>query len=333
MMTHAIQQLIRSADAAFATLYLGLREERCALMSFLFHSLFRNQQEMERNLVDPLQRTTLAQFRQFIEYYLEHGYHFVSPDDLLKGLQPDRKYALITFDDGYFNNFQAVPILEEFNVPAVFFISTNHVLGSKCYWWDVIYRERLLQGATPRQVYHEAVALKDLRTEDIETELRKRFGNDAFTPRSDIDRPFSPDELKQFAASPMVHIGNHTANHAILTNYTDEEVRQQITNSQMALARLTGKLPISIAYPNGAHSPSIVQICSDLGLKVGFTIRPEKAPLPLDPQPSRMMRLGRFCPHGEAPILRQCRTYRSDVLLYGLFRDSYLRLVRGKVAQ
>jgi hypothetical protein len=45
------------------------------------------------------------------------------------------------------------------------------------------------------------------------------------------------------------------------------------------------------------------------------------------------MRLGRFSTHGGTPILTQCRTYRSDVLLYGLFRDGYLRLVRGKVAQ
>jgi hypothetical protein len=45
------------------------------------------------------------------------------------------------------------------------------------------------------------------------------------------------------------------------------------------------------------------------------------------------MRLGRFTPHGESPIVSQCQTYRSDVLIYGLFRDGYLKLRRGQTAQ
>ena len=45
------------------------------------------------------------------------------------------------------------------------------------------------------------------------------------------------------------------------------------------------------------------------------------------------MRLGRFTPHGEDRILTQCRTYRSDVLLYGTFRSGYLKLRRRKVTR
>lgn len=45
------------------------------------------------------------------------------------------------------------------------------------------------------------------------------------------------------------------------------------------------------------------------------------------------MRLGRFSTHGDDRMLRQCRTYRSDVLLYKTFREAYLRLARGQVAQ
>jgi hypothetical protein len=71
-----------------------------------------------------------------------------------------------------------------------------------------------------------------------------------------------------------------------------------------------------------------------VGLKLGFTTRPEKTALPLgDDRSERMFRIGRFTPHGEDRMLTQCRTYRSDVLIYGTFRSGYLRLVRGKVAQ
>jgi peptidoglycan/xylan/chitin deacetylase (PgdA/CDA1 family) len=332
-MIAALQKLVRAADAAVARAYLSLRREQNALMPFLFHSLFRDQREMGLNVVEPLERTTVAHFRQFIEYYLEHGYRFVSPADLLRGLAPDGKYAMITFDDGYFNNTLARPVLEEFKVPALFFISTNHVLQNKCYWWDVYYRERTAQGATRRQIYGETVALKWLRTERIEEQLVERFGKNALTPRGDVDRPFTPSELRDFAASPFVHLGNHTANHAILTNYTAEEVRQQVQSAQTALQQITGIVPSTIAYPNGAHNAQIVEICREIGLKMGVTVRPHKTRLPLASRGTDLMRIGRFCPNGDDPIVTQCRTYRSDLQFYGALRSGYLRLLRGQVAQ
>ena len=200
-MIETIQNFIRGADSAIASVYLSMFRERNALMTFLYHSLFRNEAEIALNHVDPLQRTTTTQFRQFIQYYLSHGYRFISPSDLLNGLRADGKYALITFDDGYYNNTLALPILQEFNVPATFFISTNHVLQNKSYWWDVHHRERIARAATRHQIYTEAVALKSLRADQLEEKLAAEFGPSAFRPKGDIDRPFSPAELKQFAAS------------------------------------------------------------------------------------------------------------------------------------
>jgi peptidoglycan/xylan/chitin deacetylase (PgdA/CDA1 family) len=332
-MIATIQKLVRSADAAVARAYLAMRREQNALMPFLFHSLFRNQREMDLNVVEPLERTTVAQFRQFVEYYLEHGYRFVSPAEVLEGLSPSGKYALITFDDGYYNNTLARAVLEEFQVPAVFFISTNHVRQNKCFWWDVFFRERLAQGATRRQIYRETVGLKGMRTEEIEAMLVERFGAGALTPRGDVDRPFTPPELREFAACPYVHLGNHTANHAILTNYTPEEVREQVAGAQKALAEMTGVTPTAIAYPNGAHDPRIVEICREVGLRLGVTVRPHKTTLPIKAGWEGMLRIGRFCPNGDAPMVSQCRTYRSDLQLSGAFRAGYLRLLRGQSAQ
>ena len=331
-MTSTIQHFVRRTDAAVARAYLGVFRERNALMGFLFHSLFHNEQEIDQNLVDPLQRTTVAQFRQFIEYYLDAGYQFVGPDELLNGIRADKKYAVITFDDGYYNNVLARPILEEYGVPALFFISTNHVRQNKCYWWDVLYRERTAQGVTHDGIKREANEFKKLRTEAIEAQLIALFGPDALTPRGDVDRPFTPDELRDFATSPFVHLGNHTANHAILTNYTPEELREQVRGAQAALQEMTGKVPVAIAYPNGANDKAIVSACAELGLKIGFTVRPEKVHLPLDNGPGSLLRLGRFCPHGEDEMLRQCRTYRSDLQLYGKFRDGYIRFRRREIA-
>ena len=175
-MVATIQQLVRAADAAIARVYLSFCRERDALISFLFHSLFRDEREMALNLVDPLERTTVASFRQLIEYYLRNGYRFIGPADLLGGLGAGGKYALLTFDDGYYNNTLALPVLEELGVPAVFFISTDHVRENKCFWWDVLYRERAARGVPARRIYREAVSLKSLRTEEIEARLVDWFG-------------------------------------------------------------------------------------------------------------------------------------------------------------
>lgn len=324
-MIDAIQNLVRSTDAAIARAYLSVFRERNALLCFLFHSMFNSEREMDQNLIDPLDRTTVDKFRQLIKYYLRYGYQFVSLQDVINGLPPDGRYAMLTFDDGYYNNRLALPVLEELKVPALFFISTNNVRDNKCFWWDVLYRERAAQGAKGRQIYHDAMALKSLRTSEIEAELKRRFGNDALQPRCDIDRPFTPAELRQFAMHPRVTLGNHTADHAILTNYTQDEVRLQIAEAQTALREMAGVESTSIAYPNGGYTDEIVELAEEVGLQVGFTIRPEKVPLPL--ARSRMMRLGRFVPHAKGAIDAQCRTYRSDVLLYKTFRGGYLKLV------
>lgn len=327
-MIGAIQNLVRATDAFVANAYLALFRERNALLSFLFHSLFRDDEEIEQNLVDPLGRTTVKDLREFIEYYQANDYRFVGPDDLLKGLDPSGRYALITFDDGYFNNSLALPVLEEYRVPAVVFVSTNHVLEQKNFWWDVLYRERTAEGATPQQITREAMSLKTLRTADLEARLIGRYGRDAFVPRSDIDRPFRPDELRELARHPLIHLGNHTADHAILSNYTPEQAHEQILGAQEALREITGVWPSVIAYPNGAHSRRILEKCEDVGLKFGFTVRPEKNRLPLG---DSLLSLGRFAPLGNGRITRQCRTYRSDLQLYSTFRAGYLWLLGSQI--
>lgn len=331
-MIDSMQSLVRSTDDAVARVYLSLFRERAGLISFLFHSLFRDEAEIARDLVDPLQRTTTAQLRQLITYYLSHGYRFVNPDQVLDGLAPGGKYVLLTFDDGYFNNSLALPILDEFGVPALFFISTNHVRQQKCYWWDVLYRERMARGATKAQAYREALSMKGLQTEQIEEKLVQLFGPGAMEPRGDIDRPFSAEELRDFARSPNVYLGNHTANHAILTHYTTEQARDQVLSAQEAVGAMTGKAPIAISYPNGAFNAEIVQMCRQAGLKLGFTVRSGKSPLPIDERSPGLMELKRFIPHGDAPMGVQCKTCRSDISLYGTFRDLYVRVMRRGVS-
>src|SRR6476620_1781650 len=85
-MVRSFQNLVHQTDALLAGAYLSMFRERSALIAFLFHSLFLGDFEIKRNHVDPLQRTTVAEFRQLVEYYVRNGYRFISPRDILEGL-------------------------------------------------------------------------------------------------------------------------------------------------------------------------------------------------------------------------------------------------------
>ena len=103
-MNKKIEALISNLDELLSDNYVRFFREKNSLITFLFHGLFKNKEEIEINCINPQQKITVDKFRQFIDYYLANDYLFVTPQDILNGLNPEKKYILITFYDGYFNN-------------------------------------------------------------------------------------------------------------------------------------------------------------------------------------------------------------------------------------
>ena len=71
-------------------------------------------------------------------------------DDWIRADEHGNEQAgLVTFDDGYRDNFDlAVPILKELNVPATFFIPTGFLESPSLPWWDhVAYAVKKRQSA------------------------------------------------------------------------------------------------------------------------------------------------------------------------------------------
>lgn len=320
-MKKVVTHVIELADQTFSQAYLSFFQEKNSLITFLFHSLFRNEKEISLNIVNPQQGITIQHFRKFLDYYLSHGYIFISPNDILNNLNNDKKYILITFDDGYFNNQYVLPILKEYSISAVFFISSSHIKHNKCFWWDVLYRERMKQCTPVKDMFREELSLKLRTNEEIEKYIKDIFGEKAFRPICDTDRPFTPSELKNFSNEKYVFIGNHTSDHAILTNYSAEDIKAQIVNAQNAIHEITGVTPIIISYPNGNYSKKIVKISKEVGLKLGITVDYKKNYLPIDFESDDHMRLGRFLLYGDNNLIKQCERIRgSDVSLMKILK-------------
>jgi peptidoglycan/xylan/chitin deacetylase (PgdA/CDA1 family) len=324
-MHRRIRSLVLAADQVLAACSLPLTKEGGGLLSFLFHSLFADSGEVRSGLVDPQQGITAAMFRQFLGHFQRQSYKFVSPGDIANGLPSGGKYVLLTFDDGYYNNIRALPILEEFRAPAVLLVSSNYVKQGKAFWWDVVYRESKKRGRAEGEIQRMVARYKRLKTTDMEAQVRNQFGADAERPVSDLDRPFTPAELRRFGEHPLITLGNHTGNHAILTNYSAAEVRREIQEAQDDIQAMTGQRPGIIAYPNGDTSPAIVDATKSLGIHFGLGAHPGRNRLPVPPGSSDAMILKRFALWGENGIEPQCRVSRSGLSLYRSARSMKLR--------
>jgi len=325
-MFYTNHDLVTKLDKFFAENYVRLWGERKGCLStFLFHGLFREERECRYDLLDIQQGVTVKHFETFVEYFLDQQYVFVTQQDILKGLNPEKKYVLITFDDGYYNNMHALDILKKFQVPAIFFISTNHILEQKCFWWDVIARERWKKGASHITISREQNSLKTKKNHEIENYIIDQFGRDALKPICDIDRPLAVHELKTLSCQPLVEIGNHTHNHAILTNYSYEEAKEEMLAAQKSLEAITGVLPPAISYPNGSVSDETIAVAKEVGFKIGITTLEGKNYLPLHSQSNESLSLKRFILWGNNRFIDECERARSDFQLKTFLKENMRR--------
>src|SRR5579863_955502 len=185
-----LRSMLLKLDHLIAQSGLAFTDSEGVLLSFLFHGLF-DDSESETTGFSPRQGITVEMFACFVEYFQRHSYTFVSPNEVAHGLDSKGKYVVVTFDDGYFSNTKALPVLEHYGIPAALFVSTEHVVHGKAFWWDVIERESSKRRTPQHQVNQVYGSLKRLRTPDAEAFVQAEFGPRALRPLGDCDRPFT----------------------------------------------------------------------------------------------------------------------------------------------
>jgi peptidoglycan/xylan/chitin deacetylase (PgdA/CDA1 family) len=294
MIRHRTRRALRNA-VTFVDLRavrVGLHFERPSLISFLFHSVFDSQDEIDRGLIHPQEAITTHAFRRFADHFLSAGYRFVSLAEVERGLESTGYYACVTFDDGYANNTRVLDTLRQYGIPASVFVSTNYVASGRRYWWDTVYCERRLRGSSDAAIEQEITWLERQNLEIIEGYLSREFGADAHTPRTDLDRPLTAQEVEDLSSDELITIGNHTMDHAILTSLSTTQIRDQLVGAQQYLEAVTGTRASAVAYPEGSYDETVLEIATEVGFSCGVTTARRKDRVPV--ARNRLLELGRF---------------------------------------
>jgi peptidoglycan/xylan/chitin deacetylase (PgdA/CDA1 family) len=177
----------RALDAALGLSRLaGLN----AVPIFMYHAIHPGDSDL---CVSP------GAFRDQMAWLHEHAFRTISLDEYRQALTSGTmgrlgRAAVLTFDDGYVNNFElAVPALREHGFSATFFIATGHV-GKATGWldkkWPVMTWEQVRESAqagigvgahTVTHPHLDRIPLSEAREEMARSkaELEERLGRPA----------------------------------------------------------------------------------------------------------------------------------------------------------
>lgn len=206
--------------------------------------------------------------------------------DLLKKKQLPPKALVISFDDGYQDNYTiAAPILEKNKCPASFFIATEGVENGYL-WNDVI--EQCLKHTTVKEITKSIIgkqlsivtesekiaafqrlvsSLKFINNEERSNKillLSKELNVSCYTQTM-----MSKEQLLDLHHRGF-DIGAHTHSHTIVSTETDADSQTELLINKQMLEKIIGE-PISfLAFPNGLYGRDFKQIHCEMAQKLGF---------------------------------------------------------------
>ncbi|OAP40845.1 polysaccharide deacetylase [Sinorhizobium glycinis] len=228
------------------------------------------------------------------------GYRFVALEELPERLASadDRPFACFTLDDGYRNNLEwALPVFERHGVPFTIFVTAGFVDRTHTLWWETLadllsacreFRFDFGDGAvlvpsgTPaqRQAAFDRIAAYIHGADEAGAvaalnRAAYELGIDPFA----ITEQLTLDEsgLRALIASPLASLGAHTVSHRALARLNDDEARREIASSAARVEAITGRPPLTIAYPYGYRPTASTRdhrLAADLGFAVAVTTEP-----------------------------------------------------------
>lgn len=206
----------------------------------------------------------------------------------------DRCRVLITFDDGYLDNYSiAFPILKSHGAQGVFFLCSDIVGSDYVPWWD--HAAYLVKSGSKRKFTIGSPAHLEVNIErdGLHRSIRKVLNFCKKHESSDIDRIIRelketvggkelPPNPRRFLAwehagemlSGGMAIGAHTHTHAMLSKLSEDEQRRELSLSRSIINEKLGISVETLAYPYGirmAFTKQTERIAEELGFRCAFS--------------------------------------------------------------
>lgn len=184
------------------------------------------------------------------------------------------RFAMVTFDDGYRDNFEvAFPILKSHGLPGVFFIATGFLDHAHPAWWDEV--AWMINSATVKELRlsdrwtcspltltdrSRAEAIRELlavcyRLHDDDragflNELSERCGTGRAAEELADCLWMNWDMIREMRSEGM-SIGAHTVTHPVLSRLSYEDQCRELSQSRMRLEQELNEPVTALSYPVG----------------------------------------------------------------------------------
>ncbi len=204
--------------------------------------------------------------------------------------------ALITFDDGYLDNYTiAYPILQRYKFPAVIYLTTGHIDTDAPFYWDIAAHcflhtkvDRILFPDGKEHFWKNQTELTRISKSWINSmkalpEMEKQTWVSGLPEQLNVSVPhnffrdlmMNWDQVREMFNNG-IEFGGHTMNHPILTRISLDQARTEIEGSKAKIEKELGQSIFSFAYPNGMQTDlntDIQKIVGNAGYKVAFTLQ------------------------------------------------------------
>lgn len=231
--------------------------------------------------------------------YLSRWFNVVSLQEVvhwLNGHQTLPPYAaLITFDDGYLDNYTtAYPILRRHKFPAVIYLTSGHIETDAPFYWDLAAYcffhtkvDRVLFPNDTERFWKNSGELDKVSKSWIESmkalpETQKQKWVSRLPNQLDVSIPHNYfrklmmnwDQIRELYSNG-IEFGGHTINHPILSRISLDQARMEIEGSKADIERELGQTIFSFAYPNGKLAdlnPDLENLVAQAGYLAAFTL-------------------------------------------------------------
>jgi peptidoglycan/xylan/chitin deacetylase (PgdA/CDA1 family) len=219
--------------------------------------------------------------------------------DRLSQRQFARRFACFTLDDGYRDNRDfALAVMREFDAPLTVYVASDFAEGTGRLWWValemVIAKASKIEapiGGTLTRFDTSTAAAKQAAFDRLHDWLRALPGEhdlqreiSALCTRHGVDEAtiardlcMSWEELKAFAADPLVTIGAHTITHCNLARQSEATAAFEMATSRARIEAALQKPVLHFAYPYGdriAAGRREFALARAAGFKTAVTTRP-----------------------------------------------------------